>query len=93
MIKTIVATTILSAGILAAPIHAEAQAPEPFLRGALADAVNTPCKYEDALNCYWDGGDHSFVSVRVGDKDCIIFTNRAYNRKHGECFDSWSSNR
>lgn len=69
-----------------------ASAPAPVLHGALRIAVSTPCPEEDSVNCYWDAGTagngrgHSFYSIRVGARDCVIYWDRAYNRSHGHCY-------
>ncbi len=62
------------------------------LHGALAQAVTTPCKYDEAVvNCYWnakvrgDGKGHSFYSVRAGHYYCTIYWNKRYNARHGDC--------
>lgn len=65
----------------------------PVVHGAVAKATGRACAEEDSINCYWDATrtgphfpGHSFYSIRVGHRDCIVFWNSKYNRKHGHCF-------
>jgi hypothetical protein len=83
MLKTIALTALLGTA--------------PFLHGVIGQTVTTPCAQEDSINCFWDAGNagngvgHSFYSVRVGNKMCTIYTDRAYNRRMGSCtlLDGW----
>lgn len=99
MNRILSATIIAATAAVAIGTPAQASAPKPFLHGALAEAVTTPCIQEDSINCFWNAGKagngrgHSFVSVRVGDTDCVIYTERKYNREHGDCFTQWSPNK
>lgn len=91
-------TLLLGLVFLAAAIHnmeaASHASPRPKFLPTHSDirhAVLTPCRTEDSSNCYWDAhkmGDlrgHSLVTVRVGDQDCIIYTDPKYNAEHGHC--------
>lgn len=63
----------------------------PVVHGVVAKATGRPCLEEDSINCYWNarsqgnGQGHSFYSIRVGGRDCIIYWDRHYNRRHGHC--------
>lgn len=53
--------------------------------------MTTPCAQEDSSNCYWDAGaagdhrGHSFYSIRVGDRDCLIYWEDRYAKHHNRC--------
>lgn len=61
------------------------------LAGASSPSQPTPrfmtrqCAEEDSVGCWWDGGDHSFWAIRVGNLNCAKYWNRAYDRTHANC--------
>lgn len=63
----------------------------PVLHTGVEHMVLTPCAEEDTRNCYWNarrqgnGHGHSHYNVRVGHLTCVVYWDRAYNRRHGYC--------
>jgi hypothetical protein len=63
----------------------------PVIHGVIGPATGRACAEEDSVNCFWNarrqgnGVGHSFYSVRVGQRVCVIYWDRAYNAHHGGC--------
>jgi hypothetical protein len=94
IIGTIIGTcagALVSTGAFAYGAQHEIIRDHPVIHGAIAPATGRACAQEDSVNCFWNarrqgnGHGHSFYSIRVGDQVCVIYWNRAYNRRHGHC--------
>lgn len=54
--------------------------------------ASTACQYEDSNNCYWNaqemgnGLGHSFTTAWLGDRECTIYWDRAFNMHKGRCW-------
>ena len=85
--KYLLAVILSAAAMVAAPVHAEAPAVAHHMR-----FMSMPCPLEDSSSCYWDAQaqgnhvGHSFYSIRVGRRDCVVYWNTQFNRKHGRCY-------
>lgn len=94
MIGTLLVSCAWVAGAVSiTPAHAgEVIRDHPVVHGAIAKATGRACPEEDSINCFWNarsagnGRGHSFYSVRVGHRDCVIYWNEKYNRHHGRCY-------
>lgn len=86
-LATIAAAALLSTGVGVATAAPTADHPMPKW-------TNTPCEYEDSVNCYWDAGSmgngsgHSFIVRQVPGKAhmvCVFYTQRKFARHHDYC--------
>jgi hypothetical protein len=83
--KPLIALTIILGLGAAVQSHADASGDD------MPKWTQTPCKVEDSSNCFWDSGErgnhsgHSFFSIRVEGKDCIVYWDDRYARHHNHC--------
>lgn len=79
-------SVVVEAKAAPAPVVQRADNPENPPRW-----MTSPCKYEDSRNCFWNaetagnGSGHSFYSIAVGKKDCVIYWNNRYAKRHNYC--------
>lgn len=81
----------LTVGLILGTAAAFGAVTQPVLKGPVEHAVTHTCAEEDSTGCYWnaqvqgDGLGHSFYSIRVGNKQCVVYWDGDYNLANGHC--------
>lgn len=92
--RTRIAAAALALAALSAGSVATAGAAATPTKSARPVWMQTPCEYEDSVNCFWDAGQmgngrgHSFVVRQVPGSArmvCVFYVQTGYARTHDYC--------